>query len=206
MFRKGNLVVVSGPSGTGKGTLVKQVCRNNSQVMFSTSATTRAPRKGEVDGKDYFYKTKQQFEEMIENEDFIEWVNYCDNYYGTPKKPIKEALDKGIDVLLEIEVEGALKVKNQFPECILMFVLPPSFEELKNRIINRQSETYDLINKRLNKARQEVKLINRYDYFIINDIIERAANEIICILVAEKHKVKRNIEQLNKTMKLYEEA
>ncbi|HHW00510.1 MAG TPA: guanylate kinase [Clostridiaceae bacterium] len=192
MFQKGLLVVLSAPSGTGKSTVARLLVQRNSRLRLSVSATTREPRKGEVEGKDYFYKTVDEFKSMIENDEFVEWVEYCGNYYGTPKKYIEDSIENGFDVLLEIEVEGAAKIKEKYPDCVLIFMLPPSFDELKKRIEGRGTEKPEVIENRLNQARREIKCIDMYDYFVINDSIDNAINSVNIILQAEKSKVKRN--------------
>jgi len=192
MLQKGLLVVLSAPSGTGKSTVSRLLVQKNNRLRLSVSATTRAPRKNEVEGKDYFYKTTEEFKKMIENDEFVEWVEYCGNYYGTPKKYIDDSIEKGFDVLLEIEVEGAAKIKEKYPDCVLIFMLPPSFEELKRRIVGRGTEKPEIIENRLNQAKKEIKCIDMYDYVVLNDSIDNAINSVNTILEAEKAKVKRN--------------
>lgn len=192
MLQKGLLVVLSAPSGTGKSTVSRLLVQKNNRLRLSVSATTRAPRKNEVEGKDYFYKTTEEFKKMIENDEFVEWVEYCGNYYGTPKKYIDDSIENGFDVLLEIEVEGAAKIKEKYPDCVLIFMLPPSFEELKRRIVGRGTEKPEIIENRLNQAKKEIKCIDMYDYVVLNDSIDNAINSVNTILEAEKAKVKRN--------------
>lgn len=192
MFRKGLLIVISGPSGTGKGTVLKLVKESSNNVRFSVSATTRSPREGEIDGKNYFFKTVDEFEAMIQNNEFVEWVEYCDNYYGTPKKYIKDSINMGFDVILELEVEGALNIKEQFPESVTVFMVPPSLDELRYRIEGRGTEKPEVIEKRLRKARHELNFINKYDYITINNTVEDSVKEINSILIAEKLKSQRN--------------
>lgn len=192
MFRRGLLIVVSGPSGTGKGTVLKLVKESCNYIRFSVSATTRKPREGEVDGKHYFFKTKEEFESMIGKNEFVEWVEYCDNYYGTPKKYIQDSIDQGYDVILELEVEGALNIKKHYPDCVTIFMVPPSFEELKQRIEGRGTEKPEVIEKRLEKARQELKLADQYDYVTINNAVEDSVREINSIIIAEKLRFHRN--------------
>jgi len=192
MFQGGLLVVISAPSGTGKGTLIKRLQEKNSNIKLSVSATTRKPREGEVEGQSYFFKTPDEFKKMIENDELIEWVEYCDNFYGTPKKYIEETIRQGFDVFLELEVEGAQKIKSKYPDSVLLFILPPSFEELRRRIEGRNTEAPEMILKRMDKARKEVTFINNYDYVIVNDDISKAVDDISSILVAEKLRVKRN--------------
>lgn len=193
MFREGLLVVVSGPSGTGKGTLLNNFRQKENNVKFSVSATTRGPRSGEVDGVNYFFKNHEEFNSMIKNGELVEWVKYCDNYYGTPKKCIEDTIKSGFDCLLEIEVEGALNIKTIYPDCISIFILPPSFEELRRRIDGRGTEKIEVIEKRMQKALKEMNYVDRYDYVVVNDDIEEAVNSVSCILACEKLKFSRNI-------------
>lgn len=192
MFRRGLLVVISGPSGAGKGTLLNLVRQSNENVRYSVSATTRQPREGEVDGLNYFFKSVDDFNAMIEKDELIEWVEYCGNYYGTPRQYVADSLKQGFDVILEIEVDGAVNVKSKFPDCVSIFILPPSFDELVKRIEGRGTETSESIRKRLDKAKKEILFIDKYDYFVINDNIERAAGDIKNVLTAEKLKLYRN--------------
>lgn len=192
MFRKGLLVVISGPSGTGKGTVLKLVKESFNNVRFSVSATTRKPREGEVEGKNYFFKTVEEFKEMLQNNEMIEWVEYCDNYYGTPRKYIEESMEQGYDVILELEVEGAINIKNQYPDSVTIFMVPPSFDELRLRIEGRGTEKPEVIEKRLNRAKEELSYIDRYDYITINNTVEDSVSEVKSIIVAEKLKYQRN--------------
>jgi guanylate kinase len=197
MTHKGLLAVISAPSGTGKGTLLRELMESDKTIRCSVSATTRSPRRDEIEGKDYFFKTIEEFEGMISGNELIEWVEYCDNYYGTPRQHVSELLKEGYNVILEIEVEGALNVKKKFPDSILIFILPPSFTELEKRIKSRGTETLDSIKKRLDKARKEIEFIHKYDYVIVNSEIKKAAEEIRCILKAESLKINRNKEIIN---------
>jgi len=197
MFRKGLLIVLSGPSGTGKGTVLRLVRESCHNVKFSVSATTRTPREGEENGINYFFKTREEFEQMILNNEFVEWVKYCDHYYGTPKKWIQDNIENGFDVILEIEVEGALNIKKQFPDCVTIFMLPPSFEELEHRIIARGTEDKEVIKKRLIKARNELGFVDKYDYVNINNTVEDSVREINSIILAEKLRYHRNMEIIN---------
>ncbi len=192
MAKRGLLLVISGPSGTGKGTVLNLLRQLNTGVRYSISATTRQPREGEVDGQNYFFKTVEEFEQMIKEEELVEWVQYCGNYYGTPKKCIEETLDRGFDVILEIEVEGALNIKNKYPESVLIFILPPTFEELRRRIESRGTEEPGIISQRLEKAKKEFQFINSYDYAIVNNSLQDAVEDINSILRAEKLKFSRN--------------
>ena len=189
--KKGLLLVVSGPSGTGKGTICKDIVSKYEDINLSISATTRSPRVGEVEGRSYFFKTKEEFEAMVKKGEFLEYARIYDNYYGTPKKAIFDELDMGRDVILEIEMQGAMQIKKVYPEAVFIFVLPPSLQELKSRIIGRGTETEEEIEKRFNSAYDEIKLLGEYDYFIFNNIVEKSSEEILNILQVEKNKVKR---------------
>lgn len=189
--KKGLLLVVSGPSGTGKGTICKDIVAKHEDINLSISATTRNPRVGEVEGKSYFFKTKEDFEDMVDKGEFLEHAMIYDNYYGTPKKAIFDELDMGRDVILEIEMQGAMQIKEVYPQAVFIFVLPPSLQELKNRIIGRGTETEEQIEKRFNSAYDEIKLLGDYDYFIFNNIVEKSSEEILNILEVEKNKVSR---------------
>ena len=189
--KKGLLLVVSGPSGTGKGTICKDIVAKHEAINLSISATTRNPRVGEVEGKSYFFKTKEEFEAMVDRGEFLEHAMIYDNYYGTPKKAILDELDKGRDVILEIEMQGAMQIKEVYPQAVFIFVLPPSLQELRNRIVGRGTETEEQIEKRFNSAYDEIKLLGDYDYFIFNNIVEKSSEEILNILEVEKNKVSR---------------
>ncbi len=200
-MHKGLLLVISGPSGTGKGTVCQKLLSNRSNIKYSVSATTRKPRDGEVNGVNYFFLSEKEFLDMLQNDALIEWDKYCDNYYGTPKKYVEDVLDQGIDVILEITVEGALEVKKKYPDCVLLFILPPSFEELRRRIVGRGTEEFDVIEKRLNQAQKEIEAVFEYDYYVVNDSLEEAVKNIETILDAERLKPNRNIEGLNNLIK-----
>ena len=192
MFQEGLLVVVSGPSGTGKGTVLKFLKQENANVRYSVSATTRKPREGEVEGQSYFFKTTEEFKTMIEKDELVEWDEYCDNYYGTPKKYIEDSMKEGFDVILEITVEGALHIKDKYPDSVSIFILPPSFSELERRIVGRGTEKPDVIEKRMEKAKWEMQFVQSYDYVVINDEIDSAAEKINDIINAEKLRYTRN--------------
>ena len=188
-IKKGILMIVSGPAGVGKGTVVaKSVEESKGMIYLSISATTRTPRPIDKEGVTYFFKTKSDFEKMIENNELLEWACYVDNYYGTPKKPVMDALLQGKDVILEIEVQGALKVKENFPEAVLTFIVPPSFLELENRLRGRNTETEDEISKRLATAKTEFSMIEKYDYVVENNTVEEAVSDLFSILRSEKLK------------------
>ncbi|WP_315168590.1 guanylate kinase [Metaclostridioides mangenotii] len=189
--RKGLLLVVSGPSGAGKGTICKALLKANEDIKLSVSATTRKPRVGEVDGINYHFINKEKFQDMISHNEFLEYAQIYDNFYGTPKSSIIESLNNGQDILLEIEMQGAMQIKNVYPEGVFIFALPPSLEELKNRIVGRGTETMEEIDKRFGCAYEEIKLIEDYDYFIFNKDIDTSVKEIQNIIACEKNRVKR---------------
>lgn len=189
--RKGLLLVVSGPSGAGKGTICKALLEKNNEIKLSVSATTRKPRTGEVHGVNYFFIEKEEFTTMIENGEFLEYAKIYDNFYGTPKASVIECLEKGQDVILEIEMQGAKQIKEVYPEGVFIFVLPPSLEELKSRIVGRGTETQEEIEKRFSCAFEEINQIENYDYFIVNEDVDKSVNDIEAIICAEKNKVTR---------------
>ena len=207
MSRKGVLAVVSGFSGAGKGTLMKALLSEHAdQYALSISATTRGPREGEVDGREYFFKTKDQFEQMIAEDALIEHACYVGNYYGTPKSYVMEQLEAGKNVILEIEIQGALKVKERFPNTLLLFVTPPSAEELKNRLIGRGTETMDVIESRLARAVEEAEGIESYDYLVVNDVLEDCVEEVHQIIQNEHYRVNRNesaIQEMRNELKAF---
>lgn len=174
-IKKGSLIVISGFSGVGKGTVVKRLVADYGYSL-SVSATTRAPREGEVDGREYHFMERSEFENLIDYGGFIEWTQYVENYYGTPKKFVSDSIDQGRDVILEIEVMGAMNVKRQFPDALLIFITAPSIDELRNRLAGRGSESEETINKRLRKATEEAEDMDKYDYIVVNDDLE----ECIC--------------------------
>ena len=180
-------MVVSGPAGVGKGTIVKLACEKaKGKIHLSVSATTRNPRPIDEEGVTYYFKTKEEFLSMIEKNEVLEWAEYVGNYYGTPRKPVEEALSKGMDVILEIEVQGAMQIKKNFPQAVLTFVAPPSREELENRLRGRGTETEEQILSRLKTAEGELSRMNEYDYIVVNDTVEAASEDLITILRAEK--------------------
>ncbi|MZK50718.1 guanylate kinase [Clostridium beijerinckii] len=188
---RGLLIVISGPSGAGKGTICKRFMEKNKDVMLSVSATTRSPRAGEVEGINYFFMSKEQFVEKIESNDFLEYAEVYDNYYGTPKSNVEEMLEDGKDVILEIDIQGALEVKENTREGVFVFILPPSMEELKQRIINRGSETQESLMKRFKSAYKEINFISKYNYAVVNDKVEIAVEKLEAIISAEKCRVDR---------------
>ncbi len=201
MQQRGLLVVISGPSGTGKGTVCKKLLSQRKSVRYSVSATTRKPREGEVDGKNYFFITEAEFLDMLEKDALIEWDKYCDNYYGTPKAFVDKCMENGTDVILEITVEGALEIKQKYPECVLIFIIPPSLEELRRRIESRATECCDVIEKRLQQAANELKYVSKYDYLILNDSVDNAVLNIEKVLDAERLKPTRNLDFVESLIK-----
>lgn len=191
MKKQGILLIISGPSGSGKGTIVEQLCRRD-DFSLSISATTRKPREYEENGVHYFFHTREEFEQMQERGDLLEWAEFCGNYYGTPKKYVVEQLQAGHNVILEIEVQGALQVKKIYPDGVLVFLVPPNLEELGNRLTKRGTEDKETINRRLRRALEEMELVENYDYVVINDTIEQATADLRTIVQAEKMKCSRN--------------
>lgn len=186
MQEKGILIVLSGPSGVGKGTVRKEIfSQGNTDFEYSISMTTRSPREGEVDGVDYFFKTREEFEELISQGKLLEYAEFVGNYYGTPVDYVRQTLDKGKDVFLEIEVEGAKQVREKFPDGLFIFLVPPSLSELKNRIVTRGTETEEVINNRMTVAKEEIEMMHLYDYVVENDQVEKAVERIKAIVVAE---------------------
>ncbi len=195
---KGLLIVLSGPSGVGKGTVCAALRKRLPNLVYSVSATTRKPRAGEVDGVNYFFKSHDEFKHMIEHNELLEWAQYVSNFYGTPRTFVEETLASGKDVILEIEVQGAMKVKQQFDEGIFIFLMPPSLDELRSRIVGRGTEALDQVNQRMLTAVDEIKLLDQYDYAVVNDQVELACDRIISILQAEhcrKERIMPKIQQ-----------
>ncbi len=186
MNDRGLLIVLSGPSGVGKGTLLKEIMNRNSSIFVSVSATTRCPREGEIDGVNYHFVTKDDFRSMVENGDMLEYAMYSGNFYGTPKSTVEEELAKGHDVVLEIEVQGAMQIKEKLKEAVLLFVMPPSYEELKNRLAGRGTETEQEIKCRLDAAKEEIAKATRYDYVIVNDDLNDAVLRTERVLLSAK--------------------
>lgn len=198
MNKKGILTVISGFAGTGKGTIIKELMSKHCDTYaLSVSATTRAPRTGELEGKDYFFKSMDQFKEMIQNDELLEYANYVDNYYGTPKKYIMSEMEKGKDIILEIEIQGALKVKEKYPDTVLVFIVPPSAKELKRRLTGRGTENEEIIHARLQRACEEAVEINRYDYIIENENLNISVDELHLIIQSEHYRTYRNVDRIN---------
>ena len=196
-MERGLLIVISGVSGTGKGTVCKKLLADLPKISYSISATTRKPRQGEVDGREYYFLSVDEFKQWIADEKFLEYAEVYGNFYGTPLNKIEEQLNRGEDVLLEIDVQGALNVKKKCPDGIYIFLLPPSLAELRRRIENRGTETPESLNRRLKNAVAEIQIGREYDYVVVNDTVENAAAQIKAILTAERCKVARNADKFN---------
>ncbi|NHN28457.1 guanylate kinase [Paenibacillus agricola] len=195
---RGILIVLSGPSGVGKGTVCKALRGYAPELVYSVSATTRTPRPGEIEGVNYFFKTREQFKRLVDTDQMLEYAEYVGNRYGTPRQFVEETLNEGKDIILEIEVQGALMVKQRFPEGVFIFLLPPSLDELESRIVGRGTETEESIQSRMSVAMDEFRLMDYYDYAIVNDQVEKACSRIQSIIVAEhcrKDKVMNKIKQ-----------
>ena len=190
MKKTGVLAVISGFSGVGKGTIVKKLVVEQ-EYAISISATSRAPREGEVHGREYFFLTREEFNSMIEDNGFIEWAEYLNNFYGTPREYVEERLSAGEDVILEIEPQGALKVKEKYPEAVLIFIVPPSANELEDRLVGRGTEEVGTIKKRLKRAAEETVYISNYEYIVVNDDLDEAVNDIHHIIQAASHRRER---------------
>ena len=186
-MKKGSLIVLSGFSGAGKGTIVKRLLEKHDTYALSISMTTRDPRPGEEEGKSYFFRSDEEFEKTIAEDGFLEYAEYCGNYYGSPKKQAEQWMSEGNDVILEIEVQGCRKIKDRNPDCVSIFIMPPSMEELEKRLRGRGTETEEVILKRLERAKEEMALSENYDYVIVNDTVAGCAAEIEAVLRAEKN-------------------
>lgn len=194
MSERGLLIVFSGPSGVGKGTVRQEIFSTpDHKFEYSVSMTTRPQRPGEVDGVDYFFRTREEFEELIRQGQMLEYAEYVGNYYGTPLTYVNETLDKGIDVFLEIEVQGAIQVKQKVPDGVFIFLTPPDLEELEGRLIGRGTDSEDVIARRIERAREEIALMREYDYAVVNDVVPLAAERVKRIIEAEHFRVERVI-------------
>lgn len=187
----GLLIVVSGPSGAGKDTICNKLIEQSDNTWISISMTSRDPRKGEIEGKDYFFVTKEEFKKRIENGEFLEYAEYNNNYYGTPREKIEEYINKGIDVILIIDIQGAVSIKNLIPTALFIFIMPPNMKTLKSRLIGRKTETKEKVLERFQTAYNEVNHFKKYNYVVVNDEVEKAVNKVKSIICAEKCRVDR---------------
>ena len=195
-MNKGALIIISGPSGSGKGTVVKTLPKDKDYAL-SISVTTREPREGEQDEKDYFFRTQEEFARMRDNDELLEHASFVGNFYGTPRFYVEQKINEGKTVVLEIEVNGALQVKEKYPDSVLVFLMPPSLEELKQRLIGRGTEDLETIERRFKRAQDEIKLIEQYDYLVINDEVQNAVDRINLLVEAERMKPKRSLDIIN---------
>lgn len=200
-MNKGRLFVISGPSGTGKGTICNELVKDD-KIRLSVSMTTRSPREGEIDKVSYFFASKEEFLEKIDADGFLEYAEVFGNYYGTPKMEVLELLDEGIDVLLEIDVQGALQIKSTYPEAVLVFILPPSMKELRSRLSGRGTEAPEVVEHRLSKAAHEISFATQYDYAIVNDSLDEAIDNVKLVIKASHFGVTG---EMSETVKQYEE-
>lgn len=196
MDKKGLLIVISGFSGVGKGTVVRRLVQDYGYSL-SVSATTRAPREGEIDGQDYYFKTKADFMNLIDYNGFIEWAVYVENYYGTPRAFVEQELAKGHNVILEIEVQGAMNIKNQYPDAVLIFLTAPSVAELRNRLIGRGTEDSAVVDKRMKRAVEESVDMDQYEYIVVNDDLDQCVRDVNSVIVAKSCMIEKNIEFVN---------
>lgn len=194
---RGLLLVISGPSGSGKGTIIGEYLKKAPSTFLSVSATTRQPREGEINGKNYHFLTQEAFQTEIDQDNMLEWAQYCDHFYGTPKAPVEEHLQKGEDVILEIDVVGAMNIKKNHPEGVYIFVLPPSFEVLQHRLSARGTEPEEVVAQRMATAQKEIKKVGEYDYLVTNGALEEAVEQLRAIVWAEKSKMSRLEEKIN---------
>lgn len=202
MTERGLLIVFSGPSGVGKGTVRQEIFSTpDHKFEYSVSMTTRQKRPGEVDGVDYFFRTREEFEELIKNGQMLEYAEYVENYYGTPLTYVNETLDKGIDVFLEIEVQGALQVKKKVPDGVFIFLTPPDLDELKDRLVGRGTDSEEVIRQRIERAKEEIALMREYDYAVVNDEVLLAAERVKRIIEAEHFRVDRVVRRYNDMIK-----
>ena len=206
MTKRGLLIVLSGPSGVGKGTVRAAIFSKGEQkFVYSISATTRLPRTGETDGVDYFFKTREEFEQMIQNKQLLEYAEYVGNYYGTPLEYVENTLAKGKDVFLEIDVQGAIQVRDLMPDGVFIFLTPPDLNELESRIVNRGTDSDEVIAKRMKTAREELELMKYYDYSVVNDTVNNAVQKIEAIIQTEHLRIVRNLDTIEELEEILDE-
>ena len=206
MIKRGLLIVLSGPSGVGKGTVRAAIFSKGEQkFVYSISATTRLPRTGETDGVDYFFKTREEFEQMIQNKQLLEYAEYVGNYYGTPLEYVENTLATGKDVFLEIDVQGAIQVRELMPDGVFIFLTPPDLNELESRIVNRGTDSDEVIAKRMKTAREELELMKYYDYSVVNDTVDNAVQKIEAIIQTEHLRIIRNLDTIEELEEILEE-
>ena len=206
MTKRGLLIVLSGPSGVGKGTVRAAIfAKGEQKFVYSISATTRLPRTGETDGVDYFFKTREEFEQMIQNKQLLEYAEYVGNYYGTPLEYVENTLAKGKDVFLEIDVQGAIQVRELMPDGVFIFLTPPDLNELESRIVNRGTDSDEIIAKRMKTAREELDLMKYYDYSVVNDTVDNAVQKIEAIIQTEHLRIVRNLDTIEELEEILEE-
>lgn len=199
-MNKGRVYIISGPSGSGKDSVMKKVFEKQLDIAFSISSITRAMRPGEVEGEKYNFISRERFEEMIKNDELLEHNVFVGNYYGTPKAPVINCIENGKDILIEVDVNGAIQIRDKMPEAVSIFIMPPSLDILKKRLTGRGTDSEDVIEKRLNEALREIACAKDYDYIVVNDDLETAANDFVSIMLIDKFKTDRNLELINKIL------
>lgn len=197
---KGTVLIVSGPSGSGKDTILKEVFKVIPEIKFSISSITRNMRDGEVEGEKYNFVSVEKFLDMIKNDDLLEYNKYLDNYYGTPRKPVEEVLNNGGEIIIEVDVNGAASIREKLPEAVSVFIMPPSFNVLKNRLSGRGTESEELVNKRLNEALNEISRASEYDYIVVNDALSEAVSDLVAIIKSERYRINKNLNIINEVL------
>lgn len=197
---KGTVLIVSGPSGSGKDTILKEVFKEIPEIKFSISSITRNMRDGEIEGEKYNFISTERFLEMIKNDELLEYNKYLDNYYGTPRKPVEEVLNSGGEIIIEVDVNGAASIREKLPEAVSVFIMPPSFDVLKNRLSGRGTECKELVSKRLNEALNEISRASEYDYIVVNDVLSEAVSDLVSIIKSERYRINKNINIINEVL------